>query len=733
MAASDVFNSLKPESVHTKKGSILTTSPTYGLADSIDSAISVPSVNFKAAGYRALDFITGQDEMSPEELRKLYPHAPKELFDQPLTERMADWRVERQQQEDIFNQVQAIRDYQNPNFSTIKNFGINILKETSPTDLAVDMAIGAAISPMVAFGAIRAGTSSFMGRGLNYLAGESIGAFIAKETIEAAVSAPVDYGIRKYMEKPTGVEATWEDSVYGAIGGMGLSIGGNLLIKGVGRMFKKSKRVSPDVDGINKENYADFLHRQSAIDWDRVEVLPRQSLPNNVKARSDTFDADFRRKFRDNTELEYRKRTGKHSDYYDVDNLDPDSKATYKIYSHSDLLDPEMEDGFGYAIFNSESPRQHNSVTSPFGKSVSVSYNASDLRAFSAAYKQGGQLVKIDLSKLKIYKILDDGTEEALTIKAILEDFGFTGSLDNALKAMRESNGSDIVESMIEDFLRSKGYVGVDLPEVDNIIDKSFKRNNVYLFDGIADLPRTIIDELDGSLGALPESVSMYNLTKRQQFDYGDGFISNGKKISLDPNGYVKSDPFWNDPIKRAAYIEYFSEDQIKHIDESITKMDYANIRRHYKDITDETVEYLKQLKMYEELETEMSLRQAMEDEAQLEIHKLFIDQMKEKKVKPSKITIERTPEVEELIKKSVEQLAKEGKAGRLLDEAGIDKITKEYVNRLESALKQNKLDRAYSLTSLYEEAVERLKTANPDITDEIIKAADFCLRKNTL
>ena len=156
-------------------------------------------------------------------------------------------------------------------------------------------------------------------------------------------------------------------------------------------------------------------------------------------------------------------------------------------------------------------------------------------------------------------------------------------------------------------------------------------------------------------------------------------------------------------------------------------------IKSKYQTLTQDTLEYLNQLKMYEELDAEMRAMESLEKDTQEEIHKLFIEQMKDKKIKVSKININRPEEVERLIAKTVEQLAKEGKADRLLEEADIDKVTKDFVKRLESALANNKLDRAYSLTALYEDFIEQLKTANPDITDEIVKAADFCLRKNTL
>lgn len=85
-----------------------------------------------------------------------------------------------------------------------------------------------------------------------------------------------------------------------------------------------------------------------------------------------------------------------------------------------------------------------------------------------------------------------------------------------------------------------------------------------------------------------------------------------------------------------------------------------------------------------------------------------------------------------ELIQKTVEQQAKEGKAARLLEEMDFDKITKKFVDRVEKRIGTPKESQTESIIQHYNDIIEKMKQNNPEIVDELIKATDFCLRKYT-
>lgn len=726
MATIDLFNGLGADGVNKVKGSALTTSPNFGYMDAVDAAVQVPSVTFKAAGAKVLDALDGSDELNPVELEQMYPNLPKGLFNRPTTERMADWIADRYETENVFTSVQKFREYNGSGFAKkVGDFGLNILKETSPTDIGIGVAGGYAVGSLLTYAGMMSGSAALSGAA-KYLASESMGAIAVKELLEAAVTAPVDYGIRKGLEQDTGIEASAEDSVYGALGGAAVSTAGRLAFRGLRGLLQGKKvgaKVSPEANSAYGDSMDEYIKSKLYLGYNEPPVvLGRQQLPypKTPSPRSNIFEVTSR-------QVRYGAETTVLSS---VNNLDPYTKGLYKVFSHADSMPSDAQAGTHYALYNGASPRQHNAVTTPFGNSVILTESSSDLRAYSAAFKQGGEIVAIDTSAMKIADFDSLEGEEFATVKSILKDFGFEqDNFGEAFGAMRSSESSEVVEGVITDYLQGKGYQGVAFTEVNDILDKSFKRKHTFLFDGIEGVERRIVDMLDGSLGGLPESVQMYNPSKKVNPLFGEGILSNGKKITYDPNGYFLNDPHWADADSVMGYTNYFDANHVAEINKAVEAGSLENMKSKYQQLNQDTVEYLEQLKIYEELDAQERIITELETEDR---YKELIKNFKETKTF-KKIPELRSPEIKALVEKSVEQLAKEGKTDRLLEGVNIDQITKDFVKRIESALSKNKLDRAYSLTALYEDFIEELKNANPDITDEIIKATDFCLRKNTL
>lgn len=726
MATIDMFNGLGPDGVNKVKGSALTASPNFDYMDAAEAAVKVPSVTFKAAGAKVLDALDGSDELNPIELEQMYPNLPKGLFNRPTTERMADWIADRYETESVFNSVQKFREYNNSGFlKKVGDVGLSLLKETSPTDLAIGVAGGYAVGGILSYAGMASGSAAVSGAA-KYLASESIGAIAVKELIEAGITAPVDYGIRKGLEEDTGVEASAADSAFGALGGAGISTIGRVAFKGLRGLLQGKKtgpKVSPEVNSAYGDAMDEYVKSKLYLGYNEPPVVlnrPQLPYPKTPRSGSNTFEVTAR-------QVRYGAETTVLSS---VNNLEPYTRGLYKVFSHADGMPNDAQPNTLYALYNSAAPRQHNAVTTPFGNSVILTESSSDLRAYSAAFKQGGEVVAIDTSTMKIADFDSLEGEEFATVQSILKDFGFEqDNFGEAFGAMRASESSELVESVITDYLQGKGYQGVAFTEVNDILDRSFKRKHTFLFDGIQDVERRVVDMLDGSLGGLPESVQMYNPSKKVNLLFGDGVLSNGKKITYDPNGYFLNDPHWADADSVIGYTNYFDATHVAEINKAVEAGSLDSIKSKYQGITQDTADYLQQLKIYEELD--MQDRVLSELEADNKYSEL-IKNFRENKIIP-KLAEAKSSEIKAIVEKSVEQLAKEGKADRILEGADIDKVTKDFVSRLESALNQNKLDRAYSLTALYEDFIEQLKAANPDITDEIIKATDFCLRKNTL
>lgn len=767
MATIDLFNGLGADGVNKVKGSALTTSPNFGYMDAVDAAVDVPSVTYKALGAKVLDTLDGSDELDPNELEQMYPNVPKGFFQNPTTERMADWLVDRYESEDVFNNVQKFREYNSSGFlKKIGDLGLNIVKETSPTDIAVGIAGGYAVGGLLAFGGMASGSAAVNGVA-KYLSSEYLGAIAAKELIEAALTAPIDYGIRKGLEKDTGIEATWQDSVYGALGGAAITTAGRFAVKGLRGILQGKKveaKVSPEAASAYGDAMDEYLKSKLYLGYNEPPVvLPRRALPfNGPTGGGEVFETTART-------IKYGAET---TVMASVNSLDPYTKGLYKVFSHADSLPDDAQPNTLYALFNSASPKQHNAITTPFGGSVILTTASKDLRAYSAAFKQGGQIVAIDTTNLKIADLDALDGEDFATVQNILKDFGFDqDNFGEAFGAMRVSEASEVVEGTITEYLQSKGYQGIAFTEINDILDRTFARKHTFLFDGIEGLERRTVDMLDGSLGGLPESVTMYNTTKKVDLLFGEGVLSNGKKVTYDPNGYFNTDPHWANPESIVAYTNYFDAKHVAEINKAVEAGSLEGIRTKYKELNESTLDYLNQLKIYEELDMKERITSELEDTFKypsvLESLKVNgeLDKLIKKVVKPSdqeifkdivneyidsankqvELNAERKlvesaivekinkEAIKDIISKSLSKLAKEGKADRILEDAEIEKVTQDFVKRLESALANNKLDRAYSLTALYEDFIEQLKTANPDITDEIVKAADFCLRKNTL
>lgn len=719
MSVRDILVGETPQTAEGVKSTNVPAQPDINFFEQLGVALDKPSITGGALYRVTADMIEGSKSYSKEELQGMYPDAPEGTFTTSNTKRMADWIYKRSVNEDLFSNVDKLRSLNHGEvYNKLSHLGYGLAQETSPTDIALGVATAGTTSFLTEQAAMLGSLGSVLGegvasnsliRGVSYLGGSSAKAVIASELAQGAMMLPVDYGIRKSLEPYTQEKVSFVESALGTIGG---AVAGGLLHVGGKKILGvlKPSKIAQRLDDAAKVNFNNGLEEElknltePGVQWNNVEF---------------------------------------HNEINKFDGVSLDDRLRYKVYSASEQLPKSMsdiEEGGLYALFNRESEMSHYGAADPFGPaSTHASNNPQDIMAYSASIKQGGHIVKLNPKDFKILNLdtLNPKSEEAKVIMQILKDFGVEAkSIQEGIAAIRKMDeAGKLIENEIQDALKLAGYEGVAFSETHDILDKTFKKTNTFLFDGIKDKPRTIVAQVDGSLGGLPESTLMFSPTKRALLQSEEGMLTNGKKIKLDPNGYFDTDPFYGHPDKILAYTEHFSADQIADINRRIEISKPSELRKRYQGLTDDIIDHVKQLKIMSEFEaaeiaalreSQLHLNDLLPSDAQLDIEtekqlveKLMIDRGNYEANK-------------ELIQKSVEQMAKEGKASRVLEEANIDEITQKFIKRIEDRIGTPRENQVEHIIRQYEDIVKRLERANPDVAEEIIKAADHCLRKFT-
>lgn len=709
MAVRDLLIGEDPKAVERIQDSPLPTEPQIGIMDQLSVAIDKPSVTGGALARWAMDKVDGSRDYSPEELARMYPDAPEGTFTSRNTKRMGDWLNKRAMNEDLYSNMNKVRSMgHGSTYNAITDVGYGIVQETSPTDILLGVASGGIVSAASAGAgaALRAGSMNLGLRGLSYLGQNTTKAIIASEMVEGLVTLPIDYAVRKGLEPYTQEQESFTDAVLGTIGGAAVSAG----LRATGRQLaKRFSKIHERMDPATRQAFGNALE----------EELNAMTEPGT------------------NWEM-----MGKFSELEPLRKLNVDDRLRYKVYSAAEAIPrsmDELEGGGFYALYNQSSSMSHNGAASPFGQSVHLADNAGDLKAYSASVKQSGAVVKLDPAEFNILNMtaLEETSKEAVAIKQILSDAGVEApTLKEGFDILRKMDEQgDLIEFEVQEYLKQSGYEGITLNENYSLLDKTFSKNNTFIFDGIEGKSRKIIEQLDGSLAGLPESTAFFQNTKGNALRNGEGIMTNGKQIKLDPQGYFNTDPFYGNPEKGLTYVEYFDADQIAEINAKVETGYPKALKKKYQGLSDDLIEHVRQLNIMKEFEDasmieadiqklpaewELVMKDILDTETEIAlVEKLMIDRGNYEANK-------------ELIQKTVEQQAKEGKAARLLEKMDFDKITKKFVDRVEKRIGTPRESQTESIIQHYNDLVEKMKQNNPEIVDELIKATDFCLRKYT-
>lgn len=727
-----------------RASSNIPTRPDASFLSTAGTAISKPSITGKGLVNELLDFAQDSKEYSVEELQGMYPDAPEGTFKGPNTKRMGQWQYDRANNDEVFNAKASMRTLDSWEATkTVSGFGYELLKETSPTDLAIGMATGFGVGKLaqIAMMSKIAGVANAGRVLINGGAGATIRSLIAREAAESVLAMPIEYSLMKSLESSTHEEYTLGDAAVNVVGGTLLSSAGRIGY----RQLKGSrilKSIDPDTSKAVNTGLQDYYDSANTSQI----LLPHQKqhlITNNpTRALPDSFT-------KSSTDIEIMK------------NMMPDDRVKYKVYSFGEVgqdistrLKYSRNKGTPmFALFNKNSVASSNGMH-PFGSSVQTLSNANDAYGFAAALRLGGDLVELNPNQFKLFNVEVEGPDTP-ALKKVLNQMGYGDenmSLAEAMSMLRKE-GNEALEMELEAVLKELGYDGLTLKDTDTIAGKSYERVNSFIFDGIEGADKNILDTIDGS-SALLDGHYIYDgphtKTKTNILKDGELINTNGKTIKMSNDGYFETDVHFGSPNKILAYTEMFSKDQIDNINRLVELNRVKNIKKKYAGMTDDLIEHVKQIKEYQEFldtiaKTEAKAK-AKETEIPADLKQVFKDIFddittveNEKSIMNEMFKdLDRDIRIEDIAKKTIEQLDLEGKAGRLLDEADIVTRIKRMNDGINARLdsegnvlpgKKNQIE---ALIRQYEEGIEYLKRNNPDVAEQIGKQADYCLRINS-
>jgi hypothetical protein len=697
--------------------------PVASYGYTLGTAFQTPSVMGSGLYAKLADAFESSRTLGASELQALYPDAPPDLFEERMTARQAEFIYNRASKLSALNAAKQTRGT-----GFLGTLGYGIVEELTPLSVGIG-----AVGGVVGAGVLGAG-----------YVGSSI---LASTLIGGTVEAVAEYAIRKGLEDYTKERASITEAVVGgAIGGalgetlsIGARQGARAIFDDLGRVggrnpFKYFNQMMDRAPKETKENIGRMLQEE-------VQRRASESI-NNIGAQSTVL------------------RT--------VNDLPMWDRIRYKTYS-SATPNPDFERSGLYALFVKESPASYNGPEQSFAGGLYLSDNPSIIKGYASSVRQGGEIVKIDVNSVKVF----DGTlpidkAQSKMFKELFETFKITVGEKESLSDIVARVNDDSFEQSIRVSLTEAGFDGISLRDTGKILDLEYNNKSTFLFKDIQELPRNIVDMVDGSIGAIPlESSAGTPITsKAYNLKYSTGILSNGKKIELDPEGYFATDPLFGGDDKAIGYYTLWDVGALEQINDAVKKGDVRYVKKKYQDLNDETLDYLKQMRDYMLFENASARSAELDAETKYianfvrnNTDKQITAKLKELGVAPkdmeSTIQIlksaaeleDRLAEikaVEDLLVargekeamggkgKSVDELTKEVQAEKILEQNNFENVTKEMVDSVTKRIGTPKEVQNPQIIKRWEDFANFLKENNPELASQIVKAADACLRKNT-
>jgi hypothetical protein len=691
--------------------------PRAGYGYTLETAWDTPSAMGTGAYNYLVDKMESAKPLSLSKLNEMYPDNPN-LFTEGMTSRQAEYIYNRASKQSAMSYAKETRGT-----GFLGTLGYGIVEETAPISLAIG-AVG---------GVLAAGPVA------SYVGSQIVASAIMGTTFEAVS----EYAIRKGLEEYTKEEASITESVVGGliggVAGEGLSIVAKTGLRGLmddlartGKPAKYFRNLMNRSPVETKENIGRML---------KEEVSSRSS--NVINGAQSTV-------------------------LRSVNDLSMHDRIRYKSYA-SGVDNPNIDKSGVFALFVKDSPASYNGPENGFGTGLYLSDNPNVIKGYASSVRQGGEVIKIYANDLKTF----DGTipldKEGFkvlreTFKTYDIEIGKSGDVIESLSDIVNRVDDDAFEQAVQAKLMENGYDSLSISHKGKILDLEYDKKGIYLFKDIQEFRKTTIDILDGNKGAIPNETSMGTpiTSKSYNLRYGEGILSNGKRIELDPDGHFATDPFYGSDQLAIGYAELWSKNQIDQVDSAVKSGNMSYVKKKYAQITQDTVDYLKQLEDYKlfdmgankpdpdmQLMTNLLRTSPTELKAQLkelgvapkdmDTHIEFIkkmaddeDMLTEIRAMQDSFVARGEGEAMGGKGKSVDTLAKEAKAEQVIEKSGFNKVTKDMVDKVTARIGTSREVQNGQIINNWKKTISEMKANNPEIAEQLIKAAFFCLRKNT-
>lgn len=590
---SDLYLSKDPSTVNKIQDTPTLTEPDSSFLYTAQKAIESPSRS-GAWAREKMDMLYGATTYSAPELEKMYPDAPKGLFKHENTKEFAEYILERERANQT---LEILKDYRSRNSALpniARDIGYGILQNTGPLDIAAGAAIGAGImyaAPVVGLGTLASGALT-----------ATTGQWATMGALDGFLSGTFGYLLDKQLEYKTQEKADPNQIWVGA--GLGAAIGG---LSGLWKNRNIYSRSGGGLKGAFDKAADDFLRGDGKIEIpeDQITRIPK----GEYSTRWAAFDQIKSGKTPDLIEGKTPKLiTDTHTPNGDVTMV---GRIKYKTYSGAEYFPHDAKPNTLFALVSDGSTMTHNGAEAPFAGATYLSETSGDLRAYSSAVNQAGRLVEVPTGNLKIADL--NKTESLNLVKDILAHY--TDLVDGEIKdgfnaqelmhfISNQATG-DLIQHDLMAALKAEGYDAIAYNTVESIAGRTFKRKHTFLFDGLSGKETKTIGSLDGTLGALPESVSLNNEISSKMYNlrYAEGITVDGQKISLDPHGYFTSDPEFDNELVRKAYIQYFDKVAVDEVKEAMLQGTTDSISSKYPQLTKEVLEDIAQVEKFSKID----------------------------------------------------------------------------------------------------------------------------------
>ena len=713
MSLTDLFTPNETLESVKDKVPVLGEPPKANYGYTLQTAWETPSALGQGLANKLMDSFESSKPLPLSKLNEMYPNNPN-LFTEGMTARQAEYIYNKASKLSALNYA---KDTRGTNF--LGTLGYGIVEEANPVSLTVG-----AIGGVLAAGPVAA------------VVGSQI---LASAIVGGSLEAVSEYALRKSLEDYTKEEASITESVVTGLAGGAL---GEMAVLGA----KRGVRAIFDDLGMAGKGSRFFSNMMDKAPKETVENVGRLLKEELAQRSSNIINGAQTTVLRS------------------VNDLNMMDRIRYKAYASAGT-NPDFEGSGAYMLFVKDSPASYNGPETSFGSGLYASNNPNVIKGYASSVRQGGELIKINVNDLKIF----DGTtplkkEDVKLFKKIFDTYDITIKENQSLSDIVDAIDNDKFEQSIQAILMENNFDSVALLHKGKILDLEYSNKGIYLFNEVNSYRRSTVDILEGNKGGIPQATELSNpiTSKSYNLRHGTGILSNGKKIELDPEGYFATDPFYGSEQIAIGYTNLWSQNIIDEVDKAIGKGDVRYIKKKYEMVNKDVLDYLKQLEDYKifemgsnkpdpdmQLLTNLARTSSVELEAKLkELGVASKDsdtliEFLQKAAEDEDMLVEIKAMQDELVArgeseamggkgKSVDKLAKEFKAEQVLEKANFESLTKEMVDRVTPRIGTSLERQNEQLIGIWKNTIEEIKANNPEIAEQIVKAAFHCLRKNT-